>query len=69
MAGIRKLLLREYKKFFNKTFYKMESPFIGKRADMLNKKAVVAFYHRRHEEARKLWEDAIRCANDMHMDA
>ena len=47
----------------------MEAPFVGKRADMLNKKAVVAFFHKRHDDARRLWEEALRCANEMHVDA
>ena len=44
LQSIRKLLIREYKKYFEKTYYKMENPFIGKRADVLNKMGVVAFF-------------------------
>jgi hypothetical protein len=68
LQGIRKLLLREYKKYFQKQFYKMETPFIGKRADVLNKQAVVAFFHNKKEEARKLWEDALK-QTERHLDA
>jgi hypothetical protein len=37
LGTIRALLLKEYMKFFNKPYYKLGEPFIGKRADVLNK--------------------------------
>ena len=49
LAEIRKLLVSDYKKHFNKN-YKMEIPFIGKKADVLNKKACVAYFNRRKKD-------------------
>jgi hypothetical protein len=37
----------------------LENPFIGKRADVLNKKGIVAFFHKRQEEAINCWEAAL----------
>lgn len=34
LTGITNLLIKEYKKFFHRHFYKMEQPFIGKRSDV-----------------------------------
>lgn len=68
LQSIRKLLIREYKKYFQKSFYKMETPFIGKRADVLNKKGIVSFFHRRQEEAVSFWAEALQLS-DRHFDA
>lgn len=68
LQSIRKLLIREYKKYFQKPFYKMEQPFIGKRADVLNKQGVVAFFNKRTEEAVSLWNQAIQLS-EQHFDA
>jgi hypothetical protein len=56
LTHIRKLLIREFKKYFQKTFYKMENPFVGKKADVLNKKGIVAFFNREQEKAVESWE-------------
>lgn len=50
LAEIRKLLIQDYKKHFNKN-YRMEVPFIGKRADNLNKRACVEFFNDKSAEA------------------
>lgn len=42
LAGIRKLMTAEYLKLFNRDYYKMDEPFIGKKADVFNKKAIMA---------------------------
>ena len=44
MQHIKKLLIREYKKYFQRPFYKMENPFVGKKADVYNKRGLVALY-------------------------
>jgi hypothetical protein len=46
----------------------METPYIGKRADTLNKKAIVAFFRKRAEDAVILWKEALEL-NDRHFDA
>lgn len=62
LAEIRKLLIQDYKKHFNKN-YRMETPFIGKRADNLNKRACVLYFDKKSEEAQKLWSKAINTTN------
>ena len=42
LQNIKKLLIKDYKKFFMRPFYKMELPVIGKRTDVCNKKAIMA---------------------------
>lgn len=56
LAELRKLLIQDYKKHFNKN-YKMEIPFVGKRADVLNKQACVAYFNAGKERnlATTLW--------------
>ena len=46
----------------------MENPFIGKRADVLNKKGIVSFFHKRQEEAVSFWAEALNLS-DRHFDA
>ena len=46
----------------------MEQPFIGKRADVLNKQGVVAFFNKKTELAVSLWEQAIKLSEG-HFDA
>jgi len=62
LAEIRKLLIQDFKKHFNKNF-RMESPFIGKRADSYNKKALVAYFNGKDEVAEELWNKAINTSN------
>ena len=42
LQTIKRLLIRDYKKFFMRPFYKMELPVVGKRTDVCNKKAIGA---------------------------
>lgn len=58
LAEIRKLLIQDFKKHFNKN-YRMEIPFVGKRADMLNKKACVAYFDGKRDEAHEYWMKAV----------
>lgn len=37
----------------------MEIPFVGKRADMLNKKACVAYFDGKRDEAHEYWMKAV----------
>lgn len=50
LAEIRKLLIQDFKKHFNKN-YKMETPFVGKRADVLNKQACVTYFNGNAEKS------------------
>ena len=68
LQGIKKLLIREYKKFFQKPIYKMENPFVGKKADVYNKKGIVALFHDREGEALHWWSQA-RILSDRHFDS
>jgi serine/threonine protein kinase len=64
LSEIRKLLIQDFKKHFNKN-YRMEKPFVGKKADMLNKRACVAFFNKEFEKAQKLWSEAVN-NSDQH---
>ena len=44
LSAIRVLLIKEHCKFFQKKFYKLEEPFIGKQIDVLNKMAVASLF-------------------------
>jgi len=48
----------------------METPFVGKKADVLNKKAIVSLFHRREEKEKRveLWTQA-KWINDTHYDS
>ena len=68
LAKIKKLLIREYKKYFKKPIYKMENPFVGKKADVYNKKGIVALFQNREGEALHWWSQA-RLLCDRHFDS
>lgn len=70
LQHIRKLLIAEYKKFFKRTFYKMENPYVGKKADVLNKKGIISLFHRKGEDnvALNYWQEA-ELLNDRHFDS
>ena len=68
LQGIKKLLIREYKKFFQKPIYKMEAPFVGKKADVFNKKGIVALFHDKEKQALEYWSEA-RILSDRHFDS
>ena len=58
LQNIKKLLIEEYRKFFQRPFYKMEQPVVGTRADVCNKKAIMALSRGEDMVAIKYWEDA-----------
>jgi len=45
LKAIREMLINEYKRFFYRSFYKMETPIIGKKSDVLNKRAIIALFN------------------------
>ena len=67
LQGIRKLLMKDYKKFFSRQFYKMEIPVIGKRTDVCNKKAIMALSRGDQDLALKYWEEA-QAMKEEHFD-
>jgi len=67
LANIKRLLIKDYLKFFQRPFYKMELPVIGKRADTCNKKAIMALSRGEEDQALNLWEEALNM-NDEHFD-
>lgn len=67
LQAIRQILIKEYLKFFQKPFYKMELPVIGKRVDVCNKKAVMALSRLEDDLALKYWEEALSM-NEDHFD-
>ena len=58
LQNIKKILIKDYKKFFSRPFYKMEIPVIGKRTDVSNKKAIMALSRGEEDLAMKYWEEA-----------
>ena len=55
---IKTLLIKEYKIFFQHSFYKMEHIFTTDRSDVMNKKAVFATFRGEVEDALILWGTA-----------
>lgn len=68
LTNLRKLLIQDFKKHFNKN-YRFANPFVGKKADVLNKVACVKYFNfeaKREtviEEAENLWKKAIMSYN------
>ena len=56
LATIKKLLIKEYKRFFKRDYYKMEQPFVTQKPDVLNKKGVFAYLKGDEENAVQLWD-------------
>lgn len=46
----------------------METPFVGKKADVLNKRGTVALFNRNEDEAMRFWQEA-KALNDKHFDS
>jgi len=46
----------------------MEQPFVGKRADVMNKRGTVALFNRNEEEAMRCWSEA-KSINERHFDS
>lgn len=67
LAHIKRLLIKDYLKFFQRPFYKMELPVVGKRADVCNKKAIMALSRGDEDLALQLWEEAL-AMNEEHFD-
>ena len=58
LQTIKKLLLKEYKKFFKRSFYKMEIPVVVRLTDVLNKKAIMALSRGEGDLALRIWEES-----------
>jgi hypothetical protein len=67
LQNIKRLLIRDYKKFFMRPFYKMELPVVGKKTDVCNKKAISALARGEDQLALKYWEEAMNM-KDEHFD-
>jgi hypothetical protein len=67
LQTIKRLLIRDYKKFFMRPFYKMELPVVGKSTDVCNKKAIGALARGEDQLALKYWEEAM-AMKDEHFD-
>jgi len=48
---VKTLLIKEYKRFFKKPFYKLEHIYTTEQSDVWNKKAVFTNLRGQHEEA------------------
>lgn len=59
LQKIKKLLIQQYKHFFNKPFYKFEQPFVSQRPEVLNRKAVFAFLREEFDQAQNFWKQAV----------
>lgn len=46
----------------------MEHPYVGKKADVFNKRGIVALFHGKEGEAIRLWSEA-RTLSDRHFDS
>jgi hypothetical protein len=46
----------------------MEQPFVGKKADVFNKRGIVALFNRQEEEALNYWKEAM-LLKDSHFDS
>lgn len=44
LAGLRDMLIAEHAKFFDKPYYKLAEPYVGKTSDILNKMAIAALF-------------------------
>ena len=67
MQLIKNLLIQEHGKFFNKAYYKLSEPFIGKPIDVKNKQALALMCQGKYEEAEDKWKEAIEL-NPNHFD-
>ena len=68
LKQIRQTLIVEFKKFFQRSFYKLETPFVGKKSDVLNKRGAVALFNKNESEAIRYWHEAKQL-NDSHFDS
>lgn len=59
LGNIKRILIKEYKKSFKKTFYKLEHIFTTDPSDILNKKAVFSNFRGDDDIAVKYWNEAL----------
>lgn len=59
LANIKRILIKEYKKSFNKSFYKLEHIFTTDNPDILNKKAVFNNFRGNDIAAISFWNEAL----------
>lgn len=46
----------------------METPFVGKKADVMNKRGTVALFNKNEDEAMRYWSEA-KSLNERHFDS
>ena len=52
-------MISAHSKFFNKTYYKMGEPYIGKECDTLNKMAIASLLRDNTAEAEEYWVKSL----------
>ena len=62
------MLIREYKKCFKKSFYKMEQSYVSEKTDVLNKNGMFTFFQGDELNARRHWQKALDM-NPQHEDS
>ena len=67
LKQVRKALIRDYKSMFKKEFYPTECAYVGKRADLMNRRGIVALYNKQEEVAMNFWAEGL-LINDRHFD-
>ena len=63
LSLIRGVLLKEYSKFFRKSYYKLSEPFVGKNVDVKNKRAIAAYMNlndKDFKKAEEFWLEALK---------
>ena len=53
------MLIAAHAKFFDKTYYKMIDPYIGKKTDVLNKLAIANLFRGNIDDAEEYWSQSI----------
>ena len=61
------MLIAAHAKFFDKTYYKMIDPYIGKKTDILNKLAIANLFQGNRDDAEEYWEQSLEL-NPKHYD-
>ena len=62
------MLIREYKKCFKKSFYKMEQSYVSEKTDVLNKNGMFTYFQGDELNARRHWQKALDM-NPQHEDS
>ena len=68
LSNVKRILIKEYKKSFKKSFHKLEHIFTTDGSDILNKKAVFSNFRGNDEIAEKCWNEAL-AKNKSHQDS